>query len=84
LGCSPHWPVAAAEQPSRDTPHPGVPVVDGCPGRFDHARLQRLPHRLDRLPDNSWSTGGNAAINSIYLRLLALNPRLMNKTSTTP
>jgi lysophospholipase L1-like esterase len=30
-------------------------------------------------PDNSWSTGRNAAINSIYLRLLALNPRLMNK-----
>jgi lysophospholipase L1-like esterase len=29
-------------------------------------------------PDNSWSTGRNAAINSIYLRLLSLNPRLMN------
>ncbi len=30
-------------------------------------------------PDNSWSTGRNAAINSIYLRLLSLNPRLVNK-----
>ena len=30
-------------------------------------------------PDNSWSTGRNAAINSIYLRLLALNPPLTNK-----
>ena len=27
-------------------------------------------------PDNSWSTGANPAVDSVYLRLLALNPRL--------
>jgi lysophospholipase L1-like esterase len=30
-------------------------------------------------PDNSWSTGRNPAVNSVYLRLLSLNPRLVNK-----
>ena len=29
-------------------------------------------------PDNSWATGGNPAVDSIYLRLLALNPKLRN------
>jgi lysophospholipase L1-like esterase len=32
-------------------------------------------------PDNSWATGTNAAVNSIYLRLLALNPRLRNNNA---
>ena len=27
-------------------------------------------------PDNSWATGTNPAVDSVYLRLLALNPRL--------
>jgi lysophospholipase L1-like esterase len=27
-------------------------------------------------PDNSWSTGANPAVDSVYLRLLVLNPRL--------
>ena len=27
-------------------------------------------------PDNSWATGANPAVDSVYLRLLALNPRL--------
>ena len=29
-------------------------------------------------PDNSWSTGTNPAVGSIYLRLLSRNPRLRN------
>jgi lysophospholipase L1-like esterase len=32
-------------------------------------------------PDNSWATGTNAAVHSIYLRLLALNPRLRNNNA---
>ena len=27
-------------------------------------------------PDNSWATGSNHAVDSVYLRLLALNPQL--------
>ena len=27
-------------------------------------------------PDNSWATGTNPAVDSVYIRLLALNPQL--------
>ena len=32
-------------------------------------------------PDNSWATGANPAVDSVYLRLLALNPQLKNNNA---
>ena len=32
-------------------------------------------------PDNSWATGGNPAVVSVYLRLLALNPQLKDNNA---
>ena len=32
-------------------------------------------------PGNSWATGTNPAVDSVYLRLLALNPRLRDNNA---
>jgi hypothetical protein len=35
-------------------------------------------HPYQAVPANSWATGANPAVNSVYLRILALNPAIRN------
>ena len=32
--------------------------------------------RLSAAPENSWATGTNPAVDSVYLRILARNPKI--------
>ena len=50
-------------------------VVDRCPGRLGEHGL-RDGGSIDEAPANSWVTGTNRAVRSIYLRLRELNPSI--------
>ena len=79
-GWSPPWPVAAAGPPGTRQPASPRSRHRWMPSGASTTRgYNDCPTPWIDCPDNSWSTGRNAAINSIYLRLLSLNPRLMNK-----
>jgi len=55
----------------------GPPVNDGCAGWFVHSSFNTdCPQAFTDCPENSWATGSNPAVDSVYLRLARLNPRL--------
>lgn len=54
------------------TRYPGSMVVLGNDQVLGHGSDPAHPYR--DTPANSWATGANPAVNSIYIRILALNP----------
>jgi lysophospholipase L1-like esterase len=50
--------------------------IDALGGSFSRGFNTDCPDAWIDCPDNSWATGANPVVDSVYLRLLALNPRL--------
>ena len=50
--------------------------IDALGGSFTRGFNTDCPDAWIDCPDNSWATGANPVVDSIYLRLLALNPRV--------
>jgi lysophospholipase L1-like esterase len=55
--------------------------MDALGGSFTRGFNTDCPDPWIDCPDNSWATGANPAVDSVYLRLLALNPRLRDNNA---
>src|SRR5215831_13353298 len=54
------------------TGYPNAIVVLGDGGAAGHA--SNRAHTFQDAPENSWATGTNPAVDSVYSRILAVNP----------
>jgi lysophospholipase L1-like esterase len=55
--------------------------MDALGGSFTRGFNTDCPNAWIDCPQNSWATGTNPVVDSIYLRLLALNPRLRDNNA---
>jgi len=55
--------------------------MDALGGSVTRGFNTDCPDAWTDCPDNSWATGANPAVDSVYLRLLALNPHLRNNNA---
>jgi lysophospholipase L1-like esterase len=55
--------------------------MDALGGSFTRGFNTDCPNAWIDCPENSWATGTNPVVDSIYLRLLALNPRLSDNNA---
>ena len=67
-------PTAGSASPARSSQYPNSMVVLGHSGATGYDSDPASPGA--DAPQNSWATGTNPAVNSIYSRLLALNPAI--------
>jgi hypothetical protein len=73
----------AAAPPASATPgYPSSVAVLGHSNATGEGSDPAQPHAVIRA--NSWATGTNPAVNSVYLRILAKTPRSRATTSTSP
>jgi lysophospholipase L1-like esterase len=75
-----------AERPAgrfaADRGNPTLPsTMDALGGSFTRGFNTDCPQAFTDCPENSWATGSNPAVDSVYLRLATLNPRLEGNSS---